>query len=218
MKILLIITLLLLTTVSVFAEPINSKLIGSWVFIPPPSSHGMTALYMFSNDGTLKRIFGGFGEIIYKTNGNLISYTDKEGKDNDWMNFLYELKGDKLVLVMKNIPSNRIEMTRINTSISDKTSIIGRWSFQPSSGGKAIMEFNTNGLGFLSNSLQTTHGQYKLNGNLLTMAFKGEPLSKFLITLDNELLTFKLEEKHYNDPDKKDYVENYKKYKGPIPE
>lgn len=80
------------------------------------------------------------------------------------------------------------------------------------------MEFNTNGLGFLSNSLQTTHGQYKLNGNLLTMAFKGEPLSKFLITLDNELLTFKLEEKHYNDPDKKDYVENYKKYKGPIPE
>ncbi len=211
-------TLLLLTSVSAFAETINNKLIGNWVFIPPPSSHGMTALYMFSNDGTLKQIFGGFGEIIYKTDGSLLSYIDKESKDNVWMNFNYELNGDKLVLVMKDIPSNRTEMTRTNTSTTDKSSIIGRWSFRPSSGGKAIMEFNSNGLGYAANSLQTKQGQFKLNDNLLTMAFKGEPLSKFLITVDNELLTFKLETKHYNDPEKKDYVENYKRYKGPIPE
>ena len=80
------------------------------------------------------------------------------------------------------------------------------------------MEFNSNGLGYAANSLQTMQGQFRLNDNLLTMAFKGEPLSKFLITVDNELLTFKLETKHFNNPENKDYVENYKRYKGPIPE
>jgi hypothetical protein len=168
------------------AVPPADSLTGRWT-PDSRSKGGLGTTLIFVADGSVTSIGGAIVDFTYRVDGQTLTQAFREDAtgSNTVMHQAFELKGDKLITEPAD-PQKRLEMTRIGGSAA---SIAGHWTYEFTAGTMAQLQYATNGTGQLCVPMQSHKGRYKLDGDVLTMEFPGEPSYARKIVLAGNHLT-----------------------------
>jgi hypothetical protein len=170
---------------------------------------GLGSSLVFAADGELTSRFGALVDFKYSVEGQTYKMTFAD--NSEALTEQFEIVGDKFISKPSNPkiigvgdklnskpPSPRIngERTRVGTAIPGAPPIVGVWSFHSSFTPDAApdrplasVRYTKDGRGQLSIPFIAPRGHYTIQGQELTMEFKGKPSFKRKILLAGDHLT-----------------------------
>ncbi len=172
----------------------NELIIGKWVQTERTKGD-LGGIFIFYEDGKSTVIFGAIVESKYIIEGdNLIEIYQGNRSKNETIKYSFLVDNENLTI--KKLDSRHpkdcnveLKMDRINGSKEIHKSIIGKWTYEHCTGGKALVQYTTDGRKLLCVPMVYETGHYILEDENLTIKMENGRSYTRQVKIEKEKLT-----------------------------
>ncbi len=150
----------------------NDDLAGIWS-ATIRTKGGLGGQWIFSKDGKASYIFGALVDFFYEIKNDQIRIDINSDKKHEKVPFQrFEIKDKRLIFFSGKSSTPSQIMERIGQQNNEKQPILGDWTYDHYTGGKALMRFSSKGVVQLSVPFTDDKGTYSIKKDQILISLK----------------------------------------------